>query len=81
MIHDVNGYHFEGTLDDGTPFTFTKNTQSTRSVHIEYDYHKRGDAIDVVYNDETYFVYPLNNVSNLTKYHFATEAIFFENYK
>ena len=81
MIHDVNGYHFEGTLNDGTPFTFTKNTQSTRSVHIEYDYHKRGDAIDVVYNDETYFVYPLNNVSNLTKYHFATEAIFFENYK
>lgn len=81
MIHDLDGYHFEGTLNDGRSFTFSKNNQTTRSVHIEYDYKKRGDAIDIVYNDETYFVFPLNNQSNLTKYHFATEAIFFEHQK
>lgn len=81
MIHDNDGYHFIGTLNDGTPFTFDKSPQSTRSMHIEYDYKKKGDALDIVYNDETYFVYPLNNVSNLTKYHFATEEIYLNSTK
>lgn len=81
MIHDINGYHFEGTLNDGTPFTFTKAPLSTRSIHIEYDYKGKGDALDIVYNDETYFVFPLNNQSQLTKYNFSTEAIFFRNSK
>ena len=78
MIHDKDGYHFEGVLKDGTDFTFTKAPVTTRSVHIEYNYKKRGDALDIVYNNETYFVFPLNNQSNLTKYHFATEAIYFK---
>ena len=76
MIHDNDGYHFEGTLDDGTDFTFTKAPETTRSMHIEYDYKERGDALDIVFNNETYFVYPLNKQSNLTKYHFATEEIY-----
>lgn len=76
MIHDENGYHFEGMLDDQSDFSFTKHPKTTRSVHIEYDYKGRGDALDIVYLDETYFVFPLLNKSNLTKYHFATEAIF-----
>ena len=79
MIHDNDGYHFEGTLNDGTPFTFTKTPQTTRSMHIEYDYKGRGDALDIVYNDETYFVFPLTNASSLTKYNFSTEAIYFKN--
>lgn len=77
MIHDVNGYHFNGQLTDGTSFTFDKHPLATRSMHIEYDYKERGDALDIVYNDETYFVYPLLGKSTLTKYHFATEEIFF----
>ena len=76
MIHDNDGYHFIGTLSDGTDFTFTKTPETTRSVHIEYDYKKRGDALDIVYNNETYFAFPLDNQSNLTKYHFATEEIY-----
>lgn len=81
MIHDNNGYHFEGTLNDGRPFTFTKTPQNTRSMHIEYDYKKRGDALDIVYNDETYFVFPLTNASSLTKYNFSTEAIYFKSFE
>ena len=80
MIHDNDGYHFEGTLNDGTPFTFTKTPQTTRSVHIEYDFKERGDALDIVYNDETYFVFPLTNASSLTKYNFSTEAIYFKKF-
>ena len=44
--------------------------------HIEYDYKKRGDAIDIATEDDTFFVYPLNNSNVLTKLHFATEAIY-----
>ncbi len=80
MIHDINGYHFDGYLNDGTPFTFTKTPETTRSVHIEYDYKKRGDALDIVYNDETYFVFPLYKASSLTKYNFSTEAIYFKHH-
>ena len=43
MIHDNDGYHFIGTLSDGTDFTFTKTPETTRSVHIEYDYKKQGE--------------------------------------
>jgi hypothetical protein len=50
-------------------------------MHIEYDYKGRGDALDIVYNDETYFVFPLTNASSLTKYNFTTEAIHFKNQK
>ena len=28
---------------------------------IEYDYKKRGDAIDIATSDDTYFVFPLTN--------------------
>jgi hypothetical protein len=46
------------------------------SVHVEYNYKKRGEAIDIIHNNEIYFVYPLNKTSNLTKYHLATEEIY-----
>lgn len=81
MIHDNNGYHFEGTLNDGRPFTFTKSPQTTRSMHIEYDYKGRGDALDIVYDNETYFAFPQTNAASLTKYNFSTEAIYFNSQK
>lgn len=74
MIHDINGFQFEGILDDNTPFNLVKPPLSTRSVHIEYNYKNRGDALDIATNEDTWFVYPTN--SCLTKFNFATEAIF-----
>ena len=74
MTHDINGYKFEGILDDGTPFNLTKTPLSTRSIHIEYNYKNRGDAIDIATNEDTWWVYPENTC--LTKFNFATEAIF-----
>ena len=46
------------------------------SCHIEYDYKKRGDAIDLATTDDTYFVFPLNSENMLTKLHLATEALY-----
>ena len=75
MTHDENGYNIVGTLDDGTAFNLNKAPLSTRSVHIEYDYKGRGDALDMATMENTYWIYPVNKVC-LTKFNFATEAIF-----
>lgn len=75
MIHDINGYQFKGTLDDGSPFDLVKTPLSTRSIHIEYNYKGKGDAIDIATLEDTWWVYPQNNCL-LTKFNFATEAIY-----
>ena len=75
MIHDINGYQLSGKLDDGTDFNLTKAPLSTRSIHVEFNYKGRGDAIDIATLDDTWWVYPVNPC-NLTKFNFATEAIF-----
>lgn len=75
MIHDLNGYKLKGTLDDGSNFDLIKAPLSTRSIHIEYNYKGRGDAIDIATLDDTWWVYPVNPCC-LTKFNFATEAIF-----
>lgn len=75
MVHDINGYTLFGTLDDGTQFNLHKPPLSTKSVHIEYNYKGRGDAIDLATIDATWWVYPLHPVC-LTKFNFTTEAIY-----
>lgn len=76
MKQSEDGIVLEGTLDDGTPFYLHKPSVTTASLHIEYNYKKRGDAIDIATMEETYFVFPLNNPNVLTKLHFATEALY-----
>lgn len=76
MRQDDEGIHLFGKLDDGSDFDLFKPANTTASLHIEYNYKKRGDAIDIATMEETYFVYPLNNPNVLTKLHFATEALF-----
>lgn len=76
MRQDNEGIHLFGTLDDGNEFDLFKPANSTASLHIEYDFKKRGDAIDIATLEETYFVFPLNSKNVLTKLHFATEAVY-----
>ena len=65
----------EGTLDDGSKFILEKPPLSTRSIHIEYDFKGKGDALDFATLDDTWFVFPKNKVA-LTKFNFTTEAIY-----
>ena len=80
LTHDENGFTMEGATDDGQPFHFHRSVASMRSLHIEYDFKKRGfaqpmDAIDLAGLNETYFVCPLTAKNVLTKLHFATEEL------
>lgn len=74
LTHDENGFTMSGDIMDGR-FEFNRSVASMRSVHIEYDFKGRGDAIDLCTLNDTYFVFPLTARNVLTKLHFATEEL------
>ena len=76
FTQDDNGIVLDGVLDDKTPFHLHKPIHSMYSIHVEYDYKGRGDALDIATVDDTWFVYPKNAKNVLTKLHFATEELF-----
>ncbi len=78
MTHDENGYVFEGTLDDGSQFSLKKPCLTTRSMHIEFDFKGRGDALDIATMEDTWFAFPLEIKNCLTKFNFVTEALYFK---
>ena len=74
MVHDQNGFTFIGEAD-GKPFELNKPVSSMYSLHIEYDFLGKGDAIDIATEETTYFMY-LSKFNQLTKLHFATEELY-----
>ena len=46
------------------------------SCHIEYQYRKFGDCLDISTDEDTFFVNSVNHDNILTKFHFATEEIY-----
>ncbi len=79
LTHDTNGFTMKGKLDDGSDFEFNRSVASMRSCHIEYNFKKRGDAIDLATDKDTYFVFPKTATNVLTKLHFATEELHIAN--
>ena len=79
MTHDENGFTFDGVVD-GEEFHLNKPVSSMYSLHIEYDFLKRGDAIDIATDKTTYFMYLKTAPNQWTKLHFATEELY-EYYK
>ena len=75
MTHDEKGYILDGTLDDGSAFHLEKPCLQTPSMHIEYDFKGRGDALDIATLKDTWFVFPKAPYP-LTKFNFTTEALF-----
>lgn len=75
MVHDQNGFTFTGELE-GKPFNLNKSVSSMYSVHIEYDFLGRGDAIDIAVDHTSYFMFLKNSRNALTKLHFAVEELY-----
>ena len=75
MTHDKDGYKVVGIVD-GQPFEIHKSVSEMYSCHIEYDYLKRGDAVELATDKTTYFMYPKTAKNCLTKLHFATEELY-----
>ena len=75
IVQDKNGFTVTGTVE-GKPFVFEKPLSTMYSVHVEYNFLGRGDAIDLANTDRTYFMYPLTAKNNMTKVHFAQEELY-----
>jgi len=81
FVHDMNGLHLHGTLLNGDTFDFDNDPINTPSIHIDYDYKKRGtkergQAIDINTKEDTWFIFPKTNNEVITKIHFAVEALY-----
>ena len=75
FVHDENGFTFEGVVD-GEPFKLNKPVSSMYSVHIEYDFLKRGDCFDIATEKTSYFMFLKTAQNYLTKLHFAQEELY-----
>ncbi len=75
LTHNKNGFLLEADLQ-GEKFRIQKPVLSNLGVHIEYDYFGKGDCISFSTNDDTYYLYPLDQSKSVTKYHFAVEELY-----
>lgn len=75
LTHNLEGFHLEIPHAAGE-IRLHKTPASMYSCHIEYDYDKRGDCIDLSTLEDTYYIYPLNLRSCVTKIALATEELF-----
>ena len=75
FVHDINGFHLSGQDIEGK-LDLSKEPLSLYSLHIEYDYMGKGDCFDLSTLNDTYYIYPQNLKSVVTKLHFAVEEIY-----
>ena len=81
FTHDMNGLHLHGILKNGEEFHFDNPANNTPSIHIDYDYKKRGtvkrgQALHISTLKDTWFIFPKTNLDVITKIHFAVEALY-----
>lgn len=75
LIHNIDGFTLTGTYE-GKPFELRWAASSLYSCHIEYDYKKRGDCVDLNTHDDTFYLFPLGGAFAVTKISLATEEIY-----
>lgn len=78
LTHDVNdGYHLTYESEDGNiKIDITRKPLEMYSCHIEYEYRKCGDCLDISTDNDTFFCHPRNKKDTLTKFHIATEELY-----
>ena len=75
LIQTPEGTTITGTVY-GKKFELFKPGAVLESMHIEYDYLRRGDCVDISVPDDSYWCY-LSKRDAITKLSFATEEIHF----
>ncbi|MCL2463459.1 MAG: hypothetical protein FWF28_00080 [Micrococcales bacterium] len=74
LVHDMNGFTLTGVFD-GKPFTLTWPVASLIACHIEYNYKKRGDCVDLSTLDDSFYLFPQGSDVAVTKIALATEEL------
>lgn len=75
LRQDMTGTTIEGTAY-GKPFCLHKTPLDLESMHIEYDYKKKGDCVDISVANESYWCYPKNRRDVISKLSIATEELY-----
>ena len=75
LIHDMEGFRLTGVFEE-KPFELDWPAAQMHSCHIEYDYMKRGDCVDLNTNDDTLYLFPDSDEFAITKVALATEELY-----
>lgn len=81
FVQDIDGIHLHGTLDNGEEFHFDNPPINTPSIHIDYNFkkrgvQKRGQTLDIDTLNDTWYIFPTTENRVVTKIHLATEALY-----
>jgi len=76
LIQDETGLTLDGLIDEGLHFKLHRSAISMQASHIEYDFHGKGDLIDISTQNDTYFAYPLTKKCVITKLNLAAEELY-----
>ncbi|HAZ19932.1 MAG TPA: hypothetical protein DCY74_05025 [Clostridiales bacterium] len=74
LLHTVEVLRLE-CMAYGKKKLLELSPQALESVHIEYDYKKLGDSLDISEHDDSFWIHPKNVKDVITKIALATEEI------
>jgi transcription elongation factor Elf1 len=74
LTHSMDGFTLTGVYEN-EPFELSWSPSVLHSCHIEYDYMKRGDCIDLNTTDDTFYLFPKGTDFAVTKIALATEEL------
>ena len=75
LTHGMDGFTLEGDFESGR-LSLRKEPLSMYSCHIEFEYFKKGDCIDLSTLHDTYYIYPQGKKFSVTKMALATEELY-----
>ena len=75
LTHNMDGFTLEGICEN-EPFTINWPSKSQYSCHIEYNYKKRGDCVDLNTQNDTFYIFPEVKEFSVTKISLATEELY-----
>ena len=76
LTHSMDGFQLVGISKQGHKFDMKWPVPALYSCHIEYDYKKRGDCVDLNTSDDTLYLYPSRKDFSVTKIAIATEELY-----
>ncbi|MGE4571828.1 MAG: hypothetical protein AB7E09_03700 [Candidatus Izemoplasmatales bacterium] len=75
LVHNHQGFTLSAMIN-GSEFKLEKPVLSKYGVHIEYEYFGKGDCVSLSTNNDTYYLFPVNQDVPISKYHFAAEELY-----
>lgn len=75
LTQDMDGTTIAGTIY-GKKMIVHKSPLELDSMHVEYDYKKKGDCVDISVADDSYWCYPVHERDVISKLSIATEELY-----